>query len=299
MNTVDQFVSPLSVNRAAERRTVADLEAADAVVVQSGAVLALDGRLVELSADARPASALTIYVGREGDRDLVAVVPADAAYGTQYDGIGGERMTGLREFFHDSAPHGAAGQRDSELAATAVAISTWHANHPRCAVCGETTEPVMGGWVRRCDTCERDHYPRTDPAVIVAITDDEDRLLMAHASYWSPRRYSHLAGYVEPGESLEQAVHREVFEEAGLRVRDLEYLGSQPWPFPASVMVSYRARVEDPTINVDGDEITDARFYSRQELAAAVADGTLVLAPVGSIARRMIEQWYGGEVPEG
>ncbi|MEX0914132.1 MAG: NAD(+) diphosphatase, partial [Demequina sp.] len=230
---------------------------------------------------------------------LVAVVPVDAAYGTQHDGIGGEQMTGLRDFMRDSAVHGSDGRRDSELASTAVAIATWHANHPRCAVCGETTEPVMGGWVRRCGPCERDHYPRTDPAVIVAITDDEDRLLMAHASYWSPRRYSHLAGYVEPGESFEQAVHREVFEEAGLRVRDLQYLGSQPWPFPASVMVGFRAQVEDPAITVDGDEITDARFFSRAELAAAVADGTLVLAPVGSIARRMIEQWYGGEVPEG
>lgn len=297
MNNGHQFLTPLTVDRAADRRTTADLDSADAVVVQAGSVLAVDGRLVEFTPAERPEAALTIYVGSEGDRDLVAVVPADPAYGTAHDGIGGERMTELREFFRDSVPNGGAGQRDSELAATAVAISTWHANHPRCAVCGETTEPVMGGWVRRCAACERDHYPRTDPAVIVAITDDEDRLLMAHASYWSPRRYSHLAGYVEPGESLEQAVHREVFEEAGLRVQDLEYLGSQPWPFPASVMVGYRARAVDPHITVDDDEITDARFFSREELTAAVADGTLVLAPVGSIARRMIEQWYGGEVP--
>ncbi|PKQ25549.1 MAG: NAD(+) diphosphatase [Actinobacteria bacterium HGW-Actinobacteria-4] len=289
---------PLKIDRAADCRTTADLAAADAVVAFAGSVLALDGRLVEIAPAERPPTSLVIYLGREHDRDLVAVVPQDPSFGTAHDGIGGERMVGLREFFQLSQVHGEAGQRDSELAATAVAISTWHANHPRCAVCGEPTEPSMGGWVRRCAACDKEHYPRTDPAVIVAITDPEDRLLLAHAGYWSARRFSHLAGYVEPGESLEQAVHREVFEEAGLRVRDLEYVGSQPWPFPASVMVGYRAQVDDVAITVDGEEITEARFFTRDELTAAVAEGSVIVAPQGSIARRMLEEWYGGEVVE-
>jgi NAD+ diphosphatase len=288
----------MRIDRAAERRISADLAAADAVVVFAGSVLALDGRLVEIAPASRPPSSLVIYLGREDDRDLVAVVPEDPTFGTAHDGIGGERMVSLREFFQLSHVHGDAGQRDSELAATAVAISTWHANHPRCAVCGGETAPDVGGWVRRCQPCDKEHYPRTDPAVIVAITDPEDRLLLAHAGYWSPRRFSHLAGYVEPGESLEQAIHREVFEEAGLRVRDLEYIGSQPWPFPASVMVGYRAQVDDAAITVDGVEITEARFFAREELRAAVADGSVAVAPQGSIARRMLEDWFGEEIVE-
>ncbi len=275
------------------RRTSADLEAATAVVVHAGSILSLDGRIVELSPHERPPHSLAIYLGREGDRDIVALVPSDPTFGTDHDGIGGERMVGLREFFHASAAHGDVAMRDRELAATAVAISTWHSNHPRCAVCGDTTEPAQGGWVRSCEPCGREHYPRTDPAVIVAITDPEDRILMAHASYWSSRRFSHLAGYVEPGESLEQAVHREVFEEAGLYVRDLEYVGSQPWPFPASVMVGYRAQVDDSTLNIDDDEISEARFFTRAELAEAITTGSIVVAPQGSIARRMLEDWYG------
>jgi NAD+ diphosphatase len=287
----------LQIDRAADRRSTADLDASMAVVVFAGSVFAIDGRIVELVPHQRPAADLVIYLGCEHDRDLVAVVPRDPTFGTAHDGIGGERMIGLREFFRASAVHGADGVRDSELAATAVAISTWHANHPRCAVCGEESVPAKGGWVRECPNCTREHYPRTDPAVIVAITDPEDRLLLAHASYWSPRRFSHLAGYVEPGESLEQAVHREVFEEAGLRVADIEYVGSQPWPFPASVMVGYRAQAVNTDINVDNDEISEARFFSRADVLEAVTDGSVVLAPHGSIARRMLEDWYGEPLP--
>jgi len=158
-------------------------------------------------------------------------------------------------------------------------------------VCGDPTVPAKGGWVRRCERDDREHYPRTDPAVIVAITDPEDRLLLAHASYWSPRRYSHLAGYVEPGESLEQAAHREVAEESGLVLTSLTYVASQPWPFPASVMVAYRATVDDPALALDNDEITDAMWVSREELPSLVNDGTVILPPTGSVARSLLEDW--------
>ncbi|MFW7413694.1 NAD(+) diphosphatase [Demequina sp. SO4-18] len=284
---------PLIIDRASERREQVDMATADAVVVKDGAVLAVDGDLVELAAGQRPAHGLQIYLGRERERDLVAIVPDSL----DEVAVPGARMTPLRELLGLFAARGLDGARDRELATTAVAISLWHASHPRCARCGNPTEPRMGGWVRRCEADGQDHYPRTDPAVIVAITDGDDRLLMAHASHWSENRYSHLAGYVEPGESLEQAAHREVAEESGLRLRDLTYAGSQPWPFPASVMVGFRARVDDPAFVLDDDEISAAMWVTRAELDARVADGTLVLAPAGSIARRLLEEWYGATLP--
>jgi NAD+ diphosphatase len=288
------LAEPLLVDRSADRRDSGDLASALAVVVRHGALLTREGRLELLEPEQRPEAELVVYLGFSAGRDIVAVVPtAEGAASALRDGL---EMTGLREHIVFTAHEGSDGPRDRELGATAVALATWHENHPRCSVCGRATEPRKGGWIRYCEHDEREHYPRTDPAVIVAITDPEDRLLIAHASYWSPRRFSHLAGYVEPGESLEQAAHREVAEEAGLRLTDLTYVGSQPWPFPASIMVGFTARVADATLTLDDDEITEARFVSREELAALAADGTIVLAPAGSIARRMIEDWYGGQL---
>ncbi len=281
---------PLIIDRAADRRDL-DMAHADAVVVKEGALLAADGRLVEVPPGARPEAALTVYLGSDNGRDVVAVVPADEHFGVSDDGIGAERMIGLRDLIAQFAERGDDAARDRELAYTAVAITTWHANHPRCSLCGEPTVPIHGGWVRRCDADEREHYPRTDPAVIVALTDPEDRLLIAHASYWTARRYSHLAGYVEPGESLEQAARREVAEEAGLTIATLAYAGSQPWPFPASAMVGFRGTVEDPTLNLDMDEITDARWVTREELDALVDEGNVILPPPGSIARYLLDDW--------
>jgi NAD+ diphosphatase len=290
MATAWMLTEPLIIDRAAQRRDL-DMSHATAVVVRDGAVLASDGRLVELPPHERPAASLTAYLGRDGDVDLVAVVPVEGTFGGGDDGIGAERMVGLRDLLHAFAERGEDAARDRELASTAVAIATWHANHPRCSLCGAETVPIHGGWVRRCDVDGREHYPRTDPAVIVRITDPEDRLLIAHASYWSSRRYSHLAGYVEPGESLEQAARREVGEEAGLTLATLSYVASQPWPFPASIMTGFAATVEDPTITLDDDEISDARWVTREELDELVADGSVLLPPSGSIARWMLEDW--------
>ncbi|WP_042216208.1 NAD(+) diphosphatase [Demequina mangrovi] len=290
---------PSRIDRAAERRDTVDLEGCDAIVVRDGRVLTADGRLIELAPADQPEARLRIYLGRDGDRDLAALVPEDASFGADPDGIGGERMSGLRDLLAGFWDRGTDGERDHELASTAVAIANWHASHPRCSLCGEPTVPDHGGWVRRCERDDREHYPRTDPAIIVAITDPEDRLLLAHAASWSPRRFSHLAGYVEPGETFEQAVHREVEEESSLALTDLEYLGSQPWPFPASVMVAFRARTARPeALALDMDEVSEARFVAREDLADLIATGEVILAPKGSVARRMLEDWYGGVLPE-
>jgi NAD+ diphosphatase len=132
----------------------------------------------------------------------------------------------------------------------------------------------------------------------VAITDADDRMLLAHVSYHAPLRYSHLAGYVEPGESLEQAARREVFEESGITLAEVEYAGSQPWPFPASIMIGFRARAASTDFVVDGVEVTDAAWLTRPELARRVGAGEMILAPPGSIARYLIHSWYGGPVPD-
>lgn len=188
------------------------------------------------------------------------------------------------------------GDRDAGLAATAVALLAWHARHPRCPRCGSPTEPVHGGWARRCVVDGSLHHPRTDPAVIVAVTDGAERLLLAHSAAWPGRRYSLLAGYVEPGESLEAAVRREVEEEVALEVGDLRYAGSQPWPFPASLMLAFHGRA-DGEPNPDGVEITAARFVGRRELEGLLDRGELVLPTRTSVARALIEEWFGGPLP--
>jgi NAD+ diphosphatase len=185
-------------------------------------------------------------------------------------------------------------RRDQGIAVEAAAMANWHAVHGFSPRSGSPTTIEKAGWVRR-DSNGHEVFPRTDPAVIVAITDADDRLLLGSNAAWETGRYSLLAGFVEPGESLEDAVRREVWEESGVRVEEPEYLGSQPWPFPASLMLGFRARAErgDPsTIRPDGVEIMDVRWFSREELAAE-AGVTIHLPGRTSIARAIIEEWYG------
>jgi len=327
------LLAPLTVDRQAHRREDVDLTAVDAILVREGHLWARGDRLVRLAPEHQPAAALRMFLGYDRGTAVGALVP-DASFAgvdsvDSVDSVAGVegvdraddaagQWTGLRDFLgevtrrsvfdaHQTRERGDHGERqvepergsevERELAVTAVALSTWHANHPRCSVCGELTVPRSGGWVRYCEHDQREHYPRTDPAVIVAITDRQDRLLLAHASYWSPRRYSHLAGYVEPGESLEQAVHREVAEEASLRVRDVAYVGSQPWPFPASMMVAFTAVADDPSFSLDQQEITDAMWVTREQLTTQLRAGTVIAPPLGSIARRMMEAWFKGALP--
>ena len=187
--------------------------------------------------------------------------------------------------------------RDAGLLTHAVALANWHDTHTHCPLDGTPTVPDPAGHSARCPKDGTQHFPRTDPAVIMLITDPQDRVLLASNTRWPGRRVSILAGFVEPGESLEQAVIREVAEEAGIVVTNVRYVASQPWPMPRSLMVGFRAEaVPGEVIAVDHDELTEAHWYSRADLLAAIQDGLALPGPV-SIARHIIEAWYGGPLP--
>lgn len=188
--------------------------------------------------------------------------------------------------------------RDAGLATTAVALDAWHARHPRCPRCGAPTRAVQSGWVRACTVDGSEHYPRTDPAVIMAVVDDADRILLGHAAAWAAGRWSTLAGFVEPGESLENAVRREVREETGVVVDTVQYRGSQPWPFPASLMLGFLAHARSTDVDVDGVELESAAWFTRDRLREAVASGEVVPPGASSIARALVEDWLGGPLPE-
>jgi NAD+ diphosphatase len=233
------------------------------------------------------------FLGRDEQDRAYFAVPAEALPGRQ---DADARAASLRECGTMLS------DRDAGLLTHAVALEYWHRSHKYCSRCGHRTQVAAAGHIRRCAQCGTEHYPRTDPAVIMAVTDPEDRLLLGRQSAWDPHRYSVLAGFVEPGESLEGAVAREVHEEAGLTVTRVEYLGSQPWPFPCSLMLGFRAQVEDPDqVRADGDELQEVRWFSRAELAAAIESGEVVPSGRISIARALIENWFGDEwsVPPG
>ncbi|MDX2643807.1 NAD(+) diphosphatase [Streptomyces sp. PA03-1a] len=187
--------------------------------------------------------------------------------------------------------------RDAGLMVHAVALENWQRMHRFCSRCGERTVVAAAGHIRRCPACGAEHYPRTDPAVIMLVTDEEDRALLGRQAHWPEGRFSTLAGFVEPGESIEQAVVREVAEEAGVTVGEVGYVSSQPWPFPSSLMLGFMARATSAEITVDGEELHEARWFSREEYRKAMETGE-VLPPYGiSIAARLIERWYGMPLP--
>jgi NAD+ diphosphatase len=190
--------------------------------------------------------------------------------------------------------------RDAGLLTEALGILNWHATHRFSPRTGEPTVVEKGGWVRRDLSTGTELFPRTDAAIIVGITDADDRILLGSNALWESNRFSLLAGFVEPGESLEAAVLREVFEESGIRVTDPVYLGSQPWPFPASLMLGFMARVDlerPTTLSPDGAEIIALRWFSRDELRAS--RGEILLPGPTSIAHAIIEEWFGEPITDG
>ncbi|WP_205709286.1 NAD(+) diphosphatase [Kineococcus siccus] len=237
---------------------------------------------------------LTLYLGTAGGTEHVAVVSAESEPEVADGSAGDEEWRGLREVGTVLPP------LDARLFTEALAMGNWHAVTRFSPRTGEPLTTTTGGWVK-AEPAGREHFPRTDAAVIMAVVDPEDRLLLGHQPIWPANRYSILAGFVEPGESFEDTVRREVFEEAGVVVGpgtdDVRYLGSQPWPFPASIMVGFTARAVTTDIRVDGDEIALARWFSRAELAEAVTTGSVLPPPPVSISRKLIEAWFGGPLP--
>jgi NAD+ diphosphatase len=187
---------------------------------------------------------------------------------------------------------------DAGLMTHAVALANWHETFTHCPRCGTPTKPISAGHARKCPADASEHFPRVDPAMIVLVTDPDDRCLLARNAMWPERRVSILAGFVEAGESAEQAVAREIREETGITVGAVTYLGSQPWPMPQSLMLGFRAEADGgQDITVDAEEIAEAHWFSRAELAAAIASGQIRLPPPVSIAHRIIASWYGSELP--
>lgn len=209
---------------------------------------------------------------------------------------GPDPRAGLRAGLRDLA--GALDPDLAALVATSLGLANWHRSHQRCSRCGAPTEPVLAGWIRRCPEDGSDHYPRTDIAVIMAVTDDADRLLLGRAPAWPPGRMSVLAGFVEPGETLEQAVAREVREEVGIEVRDVQYVADQPWPFPSSLMIGFTARAVQTDLVLDRVEIADARWVSRADVRDLIARGEYRPSPGFSISRSLVEDWFGGPLPD-
>ena len=178
------------------------------------------------------------------------------------------------------------------LLARARALLSWHQSHPVCPSCGAPTRPEMGGAIRVCsdESCAQIHYPRTDPSVIVRLVNGE-RCLLARQPQFSPEVRSVLAGFVEPGERLEDAVRREVAEEVGIRVGKISYLGSQAWPFPMSLMIAFEAEALTDEIRLDDEELEQADWYTREDVRRDLDAGELILPSPKSIARRMIDEW--------
>lgn len=271
----------------------------EALVSESGLML-LDAPalLSRLSAAGIPAPEL-IYLGSAMDggdlpaaTEIILVVLPEPVPSSVSGAPESTDWLGLR------AVAGRLNATDTALFIEASAIANWHAGHTHCPRCGGPTTVEAGGWVRRCPADKSEHYPRTDPAIIVTVVGPDGRLLLGGGGAMNTKMHSTLAGFVEPGESLEQAVSREIFEEVGVRVTACQYLGSQPWPFPASLMLGFTATTADTAATPDGVEITRARWFTRQELQEAVLAGEIIIPSRISIARALIEHWFGGRIAE-
>ena len=284
------------VERAAERRADPDWLAAR-MGDPASRVLSVQGGGAAVVDEGRPRLRLRSVQGARGYLTFLGTDGSGVAYFADHpqERDGGDwadlRTVGSLLDAHDAG-----------LLVAAVALDNWHRTHVRCPRCGAATEPSSAGWSRRCPQDGSEHFPRTDPAVIVLVRDRDDRALLGRQGRWAEGWFSTLAGFVEAGESAEAAVRREVREESGVVIADdpdaLRYLGSQPWPFPCSLMLGYHAWTDDPdTVAVDDDEIAEARWFTREQLVEACSTGAVRLPPDISIARRLIERWYGGELP--
>ena len=299
MSTLKPISAPL--DRASELRS--DEAALDRlwstakIIRVSNSKLATDGKSLLFLSATEVEELIASKVFTSGDKYFLGIDPASkvAYFAWDCDEVGlsaGETSTeglaSLREL------GGTLDEFELGISMQATALSNWHRSHPHCSKCGAETKSTLGGSVRACVKDQSQHHPRTDSAVIVLVKDKDDRILLGHQPIWPDGRFSTFAGFLEPGETFEQCVEREVFEESGVKVNEIKYLGSQPWPFPASIMIAFSAVVDDPsTAKADGVEITEVRWFSRDDLKSSVADGSLLLPPTISVARKMIAMWFG------
>lgn len=273
-------------------RTWAD--SATRVLVVAGTRLRPVGGRIEWVCPAEAPDGLRILLGaRDGVEHFAVVVDPEQAPGPR------EEWVGLRAVVQELADSHTG---EAPMVLHAIGMAEWHWSTRYCPRCGGRLVARQAGHVLHCDDCGRDQFPRSDPAVIMIVTAGEpgsgaERCLLGRSPSWPEGRYSTLAGFVEPGETMEDAVRREVLEETGVRVGDVTYFGSQPWPLPASLMVGFTGRAVATEIDVDGSEIEDARWLTRAELREQAEAGTLVLPRGVSISRSLIESWYGGSLP--
>ena len=247
-----------------------------------------------------PHTATTVFLGLEAGAPRFAQAipdwpgaPEPVPRGFNDDAQDGHPLLPDHYRFNDlRAAMATIGAADAGHAATAKGILGWHETHGFCAACGGASAPDQGGWRRRCPACGAQHFPRTDPVVIMLVTRG-NQVLLGRQAFWPPGMYSLLAGFMEPGETIEAAVRRETFEEAGILVGRVDYLASQPWPFPSSLMIGCRGEALGATIRRDDVELEDARWVSRERLVAALAgrDPEILPARPGAIARFLIERW--------
>jgi NAD+ diphosphatase len=282
-------VAPRRTDPAWVARRRADPSSRAVVATADGVLVERDGATpAYVSLDELPPDAEVVLLGvdgEEGEDGGTAVFAADP---------GPERAAALRPDaqvlgLRDVA--GMAAVADAGLLAHATGLLNWHRRHRFCANCGSPTDSGEAGHVRVCPRCGAQHHPRTDPVVITLIHDG-DRVLLGRNANWPENRFSALAGFVEPGESLEEAVVREIGEEAGVTVSEVRYVSSQPWPFPASLMLGFEAAYADGDPHPHDRELQAVRWFTREEVARAVAgEGDLDVPPPLAIARRLIDGW--------
>ncbi len=260
------------------------------VMYEQKVLLNSENELKFFTPETAPPAGLMVYLGKtvaDGFPIVLQVVEASHAAALEPDT---DRWHHLRR--------SGIGLSSAEAAifTQALALANWHESHRFCSSCGSETVVQKAGWVRFCESEAKEIYPRTDPAIIVGVIDEQDRILLGSQGVWEENRYSILAGFVEPGESLEAAVIREMQEEAGILVHDPEFLGSQAWPFPFSLMFGDTAKFSGGQVIPDGEEIVKLRWFTRAELKAE--SSSLLLPGKLSIARSIIEHWLGEELPE-
>jgi NAD+ diphosphatase len=265
----------------AERR--ADPASRAVVATSDGVLVEGDGTPAAVGLAELPDDAETVLLGVDPDGAAVFAADPGAERGAALRP--GAAMVGLRDVAAMSA------LADANLLAHATGLLNWHRRHRFCANCGSPTVSAEAGYVRVCPRCGMQHHPRTDPVVITLVHDD-DRVLLGRNANWPENRFSCLAGFVEPGESLEEAVEREVGEEAGITVSDVRYVSSQPWPFPASLMLGFEATYSGGEPHPHDRELQAVRWVSRDELRrAAAGEGDMQVPPPLAIARRLMDGW--------